>query len=122
MHFFLPVPVLVSLILWIMFQSILFVIQVELNFQLSFKLFFIKKNIHIHVYLKLNETEFSNFFQDPAKRLGGGADDAKEIMAHIFFSSINWKDLEERKVKLNCLLTITCMKLSTKITLLSLVH
>jgi hypothetical protein len=36
--------------------------------------------------------------------LGGGADDAKEIMAHIFFSSINWKDLEERKVKLNLLI------------------
>jgi hypothetical protein len=56
------------------------------------------------LFFKLNETEFSNFFQDPAKRLGGGADDAKEIMAHIFFSSINWKDLEERKVKLNLLI------------------
>jgi hypothetical protein len=54
--------------------------------------------------------------------LGGGADDAKEIMAHIFFSSINWKDLEERKVKLNCLLTLSGMKPSTKITLQFLVH
>lgn len=36
--------------------------------------------------------------KDPAKRLGGGADDAKEIMAHTFFSSIDWKDLEEKKI------------------------
>ena len=36
--------------------------------------------------------------KDPVKRLGGGPDDAKEIMQHVFFASINWKDLEERKV------------------------
>ena len=38
------------------------------------------------------------FLQDPAQRLGGGAEDAKEIMAHTFFSSIDWKELEEKKV------------------------
>jgi len=36
--------------------------------------------------------------KDPNKRLGGGPDDAKEIMAHPFFSSINWTDLQQKKV------------------------
>lgn len=36
--------------------------------------------------------------KDPAKRLGGGPDDAKEIMVHPFFSCISWKDLEQKKV------------------------
>lgn len=36
--------------------------------------------------------------KDPAKRLGGGPDDAKAIMAHPFFSCISWKDLEQKKV------------------------
>lgn len=36
--------------------------------------------------------------KDPTKRLGGGPEDAKEIMTHPFFSSINWKDLYDKKV------------------------
>lgn len=32
------------------------------------------------------------------QRLGGGPDDVKEIMAHPFFASINWKDLENKKI------------------------
>ncbi|KAF7281219.1 AKT serine/threonine protein kinase [Rhynchophorus ferrugineus] len=36
--------------------------------------------------------------KNPQKRLGGGPDDAKEIMAHAFFSSINWKDLELKRI------------------------
>ncbi|XP_063229979.1 RAC serine/threonine-protein kinase [Bacillus rossius redtenbacheri] len=36
--------------------------------------------------------------KNPAKRLGGGPDDAKEIMAHPFFSSINWTDLQLKKI------------------------
>jgi len=36
--------------------------------------------------------------KDPKKRLGGGPDDAQEIMSHVFFSSINWLDLEQKKV------------------------
>ena len=36
--------------------------------------------------------------KDPVKRLGGGPDDAKEIMQHVFFSSIDWKELEDKKV------------------------
>jgi RAC serine/threonine-protein kinase len=39
--------------------------------------------------------------KDPVKRLGGGPDDAREIMQHVFFASINWKDLEERKVEMS---------------------
>ena len=37
--------------------------------------------------------------KDPNKRLGGGPDDAKEIMSHPFFSSINWTDLQQKKVR-----------------------
>ncbi len=37
--------------------------------------------------------------KDPARRLGGGPDDAKEIMNHPFFAAINWIDLEQRKVE-----------------------
>jgi len=36
--------------------------------------------------------------KDPKQRLGGGPDDAQEIMSHVFFSSINWLDLEQKKV------------------------
>ncbi|XP_067126460.1 RAC serine/threonine-protein kinase [Centruroides vittatus] len=36
--------------------------------------------------------------KDPKKRLGGGPDDAKEIMIHSFFRGMNWQDLLEKKV------------------------
>lgn len=35
----------------------------------------------------------------PKQRLGGGADDAKEIMVHPFFANINWQMLLERKIE-----------------------
>lgn len=37
--------------------------------------------------------------KDPSKRLGGGPEDAKQIMAHPFFKCINWRDLEMKKVR-----------------------
>lgn len=37
--------------------------------------------------------------KDPLRRLGGGPDDAKEIMVHPFFSCISWRDLEQKKVR-----------------------
>ncbi|XP_045655245.1 RAC-alpha serine/threonine-protein kinase isoform X1 [Ursus americanus] len=40
--------------------------------------------------------------KDPKQRLGGGSDDAKEIMQHRFFASIVWQDVYEKKV---CTLT-----------------
>lgn len=36
--------------------------------------------------------------KDPAKRLGGGPDDAREIMIHAFFRGLNWQELIEKKV------------------------
>ncbi|CAB4064598.1 AKT [Lepeophtheirus salmonis] len=36
--------------------------------------------------------------KDPFQRLGGGPEDAKEIMNHVFFASINWTDLEQKKI------------------------
>lgn len=36
--------------------------------------------------------------KNPTKRLGGGVEDAREIMAHPFFSSINWNDLAQKKI------------------------
>ncbi|KAM7385378.1 hypothetical protein PAMP_001465 [Pampus punctatissimus] len=35
--------------------------------------------------------------KDPNKRLGGGPDDAKEIMRHSFFSGIDWQDVYDKK-------------------------
>lgn len=32
-------------------------------------------------------------------RLGGGPDDAKDVMSHRFFTSINWQDVIEKKVQ-----------------------
>ncbi|CAH1389278.1 unnamed protein product [Nezara viridula] len=37
--------------------------------------------------------------KDPNRRLGGGPDDAKDIKAHVFFSSINWTDLYQKKIQ-----------------------
>lgn len=34
-------------------------------------------------------------------RLGGGPDDAKEIMQHKFFAGIVWQDVYEKKVNRN---------------------
>ncbi|EMP28056.1 RAC-alpha serine/threonine-protein kinase [Chelonia mydas] len=36
--------------------------------------------------------------KDPKQRLGGGSDDAKEIMQHKFFSGIVWQDVYEKKL------------------------
>uniref|UniRef100_A0A667YIH8 non-specific serine/threonine protein kinase n=1 Tax=Myripristis murdjan TaxID=586833 RepID=A0A667YIH8_9TELE len=36
--------------------------------------------------------------KDPNKRLGGGPDDAKEIMRHSFFSLIDWQDVYDKKL------------------------
>lgn len=35
----------------------------------------------------------------PAQRLGGGADDVKEIQQHPFFSCINWTELFQKRVR-----------------------
>ena len=37
--------------------------------------------------------------KDPAKRLGGGPTDAKEIKGHAFFENISWDELEQKKVR-----------------------
>ncbi|KAI4904092.1 hypothetical protein NFI96_017557 [Prochilodus magdalenae] len=36
--------------------------------------------------------------KDPKQRLGGGPEDAKEIMQHKFFSGMEWKDVYEKKL------------------------
>ncbi|KAK1893472.1 RAC-alpha serine/threonine-protein kinase [Dissostichus eleginoides] len=36
--------------------------------------------------------------KEPMQRLGGGSDDAKEIMQHKFFASIEWQDVYEKKL------------------------
>ncbi|MEE6475280.1 hypothetical protein FKM82_010680, partial [Ascaphus truei] len=36
--------------------------------------------------------------KDPNKRLGGGPDDAKEIMRHSFFVGMNWQDVYDKKL------------------------
>uniref|UniRef100_A0A8B9HUD3 non-specific serine/threonine protein kinase n=2 Tax=Astyanax mexicanus TaxID=7994 RepID=A0A8B9HUD3_ASTMX len=36
--------------------------------------------------------------KDPNKRLGGGPDDAKEIMRHSFFVGVDWQDVYDKKL------------------------
>ncbi|KFW94456.1 RAC-beta serine/threonine-protein kinase, partial [Phalacrocorax carbo] len=36
--------------------------------------------------------------KDPKQRLGGGPNDAKEVMEHRFFAPINWQDVVQKKV------------------------
>uniref|UniRef100_A0A9J8DBG1 non-specific serine/threonine protein kinase n=1 Tax=Cyprinus carpio carpio TaxID=630221 RepID=A0A9J8DBG1_CYPCA len=36
--------------------------------------------------------------KDPKQRLGGGPDDAKEVMQHKFFAGIEWQDVYEKKL------------------------
>ncbi|XP_055736598.1 RAC-beta serine/threonine-protein kinase [Salvelinus fontinalis] len=36
--------------------------------------------------------------KDPKQRLGGGQEDAKDVMTHMFFTTINWQDVVERKL------------------------
>ncbi|XP_071193678.1 RAC-beta serine/threonine-protein kinase-like isoform X2 [Salvelinus alpinus] len=36
--------------------------------------------------------------KDPKQRLGGGPEDAKDVMSHKFFTSINWQDVVDRKL------------------------
>ncbi|XP_014242673.1 RAC serine/threonine-protein kinase [Cimex lectularius] len=37
--------------------------------------------------------------KNPHMRLGGGPEDAKDIKAHPFFSSINWTDLDQKRIQ-----------------------
>lgn len=41
-------------------------------------------------------------------RLGGGPDDAKEIMLHKFFAGIEWQDVYEKKVHNNNVILSLC--------------
>jgi len=36
--------------------------------------------------------------KDPLRRLGGGPEDASAVKAHAFFNSINWSDLEKKRI------------------------
>ncbi|XP_062454197.1 RAC-beta serine/threonine-protein kinase isoform X1 [Rhea pennata] len=36
--------------------------------------------------------------KDPKQRLGGGPNDAKEVMEHRFFAAINWQDVVQKKM------------------------
>merc|ERR1712226_888526 len=37
--------------------------------------------------------------KDPHQRLGGGKEDAKEIMGHEFFADLDWKALMDKKLE-----------------------
>jgi len=36
--------------------------------------------------------------KDPLKRLGGGPEDAQAVKTHAFFNSINWSDLDKKRI------------------------
>lgn len=38
--------------------------------------------------------------RNPAKRLGSGKGDAEEIKAHPYFKDVNWRNVEEKKIKM----------------------
>jgi len=40
----------------------------------------------------------SLLIKDPMKRLGGGPEDAEAVKRHEFFASINWTDLEKKRI------------------------
>ena len=42
-------------------------------------------------------------------RLGGGEEDVEEIKRHVFFSCINWQDLELKKVIGNWKNPVICL-------------
>ena len=46
--------------------------------------------------------------KDPQQRLGGGPEDAKDIMQHPFFLPISWTDLVQRKVRMNFVFSLFC--------------
>ena len=52
------------------------------------------KSFFFFFYLKWSLTVLSCLFFS----LGGGPDDAKEVMKHIFFETINWDDILNKKV------------------------
>ena len=39
------------------------------------------------------------FIKDPEKRLGSGPNGLNDIKSHVFFSSINWESIYEKKIK-----------------------
>ena len=39
------------------------------------------------------------FIKDPEKRLGSGPNGLNDIKSHVFFSSINWESILEKKIK-----------------------
>ena len=48
--------------------------------------------------LKTNKRIIWILFYFIFSRLGGGAEDAKEVTTHKFFTAINWQDVVDKKV------------------------
>lgn len=61
------------------------------------------KATHRFCWLKMTTTALKRWRLNSVclvtSRLGGGPDDAKEIMQHKFFAGIEWKDVYEKKVR-----------------------
>ncbi|CAM1308982.1 AKT3 (predicted) [Pycnogonum litorale] len=45
--------------------------------------------------------------KDPNERLGGGPDDAEEVKHHPFFASVNWMDVQNKKITPPFIPTVT---------------
>lgn len=53
---------------------------------------------HINISSEAKDLLLELLVKDPTRRLGGGPADASEVKQHLFFESINWEDLEAKKV------------------------
>lgn len=54
---------------------------------------------HVNISSEARDLLLNLLVKDPVRRLGGGPSDAQEIKSHLFFESIDWEALENKKVK-----------------------
>ena len=59
------------------------------------------EQVKFYNYLSKEAKDLLNklFIKDPEKRLGSGPNGVNDIKSHIFFSSINWESILEKKIK-----------------------
>ena len=59
------------------------------------------EQVKFHKYLSKEAVDILTkfFIKDPEKRLGSGPNGLNDIKSHVFFSSINWESILEKKIK-----------------------
>lgn len=67
-----------------------------MTFPVQNAVFYKESYVHVLCYVILFFT-YTCFIH----RLGGGPDDAKEIMRHSFFAAVDWQDVYDKKVQVS---------------------